>query len=236
MKISTVAVGSTFAVCVATAAHGAPVAIAEMSITAGSFFDNNYILSSPIPFDVIGPNTNLVGGYIGNGGLGRAAGDPDPDRIAGFEYALPLPVNIYTAAANLGDTNTHAGTLAGGPVPSGVVDAATGTITLDLSSWFVNDNDFDFNEGHAAATGTWDAGTHSYSLTWDVTVPGDVAITHTWTLEGLAHPVPEPSGVLLVVAAVGVLAARCRLQVRDESRRQADPDILSYGGVCDEMD
>jgi len=45
MKISTMAAVAILAVFVATAAHGAPVAIGAMSITAGSFFQETTMVS-----------------------------------------------------------------------------------------------------------------------------------------------------------------------------------------------
>lgn len=186
-------------------AQAAPLAIGEMSITGGSFFQTDW--AAPIPFSTIGPNTNLVVGYLGSGGVGRAAADPDPDRILGFEFGPPLlPVNVYTADANLGDTNSPPGTIPGGPVPSGVLDPAAGTIVMDLSSWFVNWNDDDFDEGHLAAIGSWDTVTHAYSLTWEVIPTPGIFISHIWTLQGVAHPVPEPASLGFVGIALVALA------------------------------
>lgn len=186
-------------------ASAATYAIASMNITSGGFSVDGFP-DGFVAFNYIGPNTNLVGGYIGSGGASVDASTPNPSRIAGANW-YNLPMSLYTAPANLGDTNTAAGTYTGGPVPSGLVDDAAGTITMDLSSLFGNWSDGDYitgtgrNDGitSAMATGTWNPSTHVYVLHWDSATTGPACapcVSH-WTLEGTANPVPIPPALWL---------------------------------------
>lgn len=190
------------------AASAATYSIASMNITSGGFSIVG-VPDSFTAFDYIGPNTNLVGGYIGAGGAGLHETIPDPYRIAGLQW-LDYPMNFYTAAASLEDINNPAGTYPGGPVPGGVLDDASGTITMDLSSWFRNWHEYDQmtgtgrNDGYtsALATGIWNPTTHVYILHWDSRTLGPPClrpggcVTH-WTLEGTASPVPLPAAIWL---------------------------------------
>lgn len=177
--------------------HTAIVSIGEMAITGGTFGFDQTGGEVILPFQTIGTNTNLVDGYIGTGGA-------DPDGILGMQYSGSL-LSIYTAATNLGDVNSVAGSLNGGPVASGTLDTMTGTITMDLSSWFANwsGNDISMGTGKddgitsAFATGTWDSITGEYSLSWQSLDTGPYLITSLWTLEGTASPVPLPSALWL---------------------------------------
>jgi hypothetical protein len=171
----------------------ATFAIDSMTITDGRFErDIGSGIFQGFAFDAIGPNTDLVSGYIGNSGSG----------VVSIAFG-PSPINAYTAAANLGDVNTPAGTLPGGPVPTGILDNSVGTITMDLSSWFANFDGTDFHAGtgkndgstSASANGTWDPLTGSYSLSW--TSVTAVFGTTVWTLEGVAAPVPIPPALYL---------------------------------------
>jgi hypothetical protein len=107
--------------------NAAILPIGQMNITGGTVDprgDGSFVLA----FQTFGPDTNLVGGYIGNGGAGRPPTTPDPDSIVGLQTSS-LWLNVYTAPANIGDDNTLSGTLAGGPVPSGTLDTVAGTIS-----------------------------------------------------------------------------------------------------------
>jgi len=152
--------------------HAATLSIDNMTITGGAFGLNQSGGAFILPFQTTGPNTNLVGGYIGSGGVGLDAAIADPNSILGMQYS-GFALNIYTAAENLGDDNTAAGSQIGGPLPSGVIDTVNGTITMDLSSWFANWNNNDIHVGTGKndgvtsefATGTWNAVTGEYILT-----------------------------------------------------------------------
>jgi hypothetical protein len=185
----------------------ATFAIDNMTITGGRFeYDIGSGIFLGFTLDTTGPNTDLVSGYIGNGGSGRPKATPDPDSIVGVSDFGGLPINVYTALENLGDDNTQAGDLTGGLVPTGTLDDTANTIEMDLSSWFANVNDTDFHAGTREnddpddptsehASGTWDPLTGSYSLSWtSVTTLFDTTV---WTLEGVATPVPVPAAVWL---------------------------------------
>lgn len=213
-------------------AGAAPVPIESMNITGGTFslwVDTNgdkrmdgsesFWFTTPVTF--IGPNTNLVSGYIGAGGAGRAQNQPDPNRIVGFDFpdrdntlnTNDLPVNTYTAASNLGDRKTPAGTQTGGPVPSGTVDAAAGTIAMDMSSWFANWGNADIRQG-GIASGDYSGVTGAYTMGWTnvMTVSG-TTYTSDWNLTGTAvAPVPLPAAALFfgtgLVSLAGILRQR----------------------------
>jgi len=179
-----------------------------MNITGGGVVVDNFP-DGFVPFYYLGPNTNLVGGYIGAGGSSLPSTAHDPNAIAVFDW-YSLPVSLYTAATNLGDTYSTAGTVTGGPVPSGHLDNLAGTITMDLSGLFGTWSDGDYitgtsrNDGitSARATGTWNPATRAYTLYWDSKTIGlacpepNGCVSH-WTLPGTASPVPVPAALWL---------------------------------------
>lgn len=209
--------------------------IASMNITGGGYkvWDSNgrQVFNPDTgeafwAFTTFGPNTNLVNGYIGNGGGGLSFLIPDPDTIAGNVW-FGAPVNMYTAATNLGDDITPAGTITGGAVPSGTLDDVNNTIEMDLSSLFGNWADIDFNIGtgksdgftSAFASGTWNPLTNAYALSWFTTVDNSVGgpclpinCTAEFTFEGTASAVPLPAAVWLfgsgLIGLAGVAGRR----------------------------
>jgi len=191
---------------VSLAVNAASFDIGSMTITSGEYDIDTSDGSGLAPFTTIGPNTNLVGGYIGNGGAGLLPGTPDPDRIVGDQFSS-FPINVYTAASNLGDTNTIAGSIAGGPVPTGTLDDVAGTITMDLSSLFFNWNDNDISVGtgksdgvtSALATGVWNPVTGQYSLSWtSLTGFGPKGnLVSSFSLSGNVTAVPVPATAIL---------------------------------------
>lgn len=184
--------------------------IASMSVTGGSLSEPFQELYPTLIY--IGPDTNLAAGYIGAGGA-----DTDPS-----EYALDslmvfalngLTAGIYTAAANLGDLDSPAGSIPGGSVPSGWIDTNAGTLTLDISSFFVNWGwDWSMTPWDGSdVTGSWDSATGVYNLHWSFYAPGG-GFGSNWNfgLTGVAMAVPEPSSNMLWIAGLGLLIARSR--------------------------
>jgi hypothetical protein len=210
-------------VLLSSVASAAQFQIAHMSISGGS-------LSEPMmgfyPTLIhIGPDTNLVGGYIGSGGTtttGPTDYAPDNLMVFGLEGAT---ASIYTAASNLGDISSPAGSQLGGAVPQGTLDPDAGTITLDVKSFFFNSNDSDLSIaptpwlGSLPVTGTWDSATGTYSLEWSFNVPG-FGFGSSWylSLTGIATPVPEASMAGLWVAGLGLLLPWVRSR---SARRQS---------------
>ncbi len=206
-----VAISTALALCVSFLSQttsAATYAIGNMNITGGGVSVDGFP-DGFIPFYYIGPNTNLVGGYIGAGGASLPYTSYDTSGIAAFNW-YGSPVSLYTASASLGDVNTPAGTFTGGPVPSGGLDTIAGTISMDLSSLFGTWNDGDYITGTGRsdgvtsilATGTWNLTTNAYTLHWDSRTLGpwcpgpDGCISH-WTVEGMASPVPVPTAIWL---------------------------------------
>lgn len=193
----------------APAVSAGQLQIAHMSVSGGS-------LSEPMlgyyPTLIhIGPDTNLVGGYIGSGGTTTTGpSDYAPDNLMVFELA-GATASIYTAASNLGDIYSPAGSQLGGAVPQGSLDPDAGTITLDAKSFFFNSSDTDLSIaptpwlGSPPVTGTWDSATGIYSLEWSFYVPGGFGSTWYLSLSGTATPVPEASTLGLWAAGLGLL-------------------------------
>jgi len=211
--------------------HASIFDVASMNITGGGYkvWDSN---GSPIAnpdtggfiwsFTTIGPDTNLVNGYIGDGGGGLPFSTPDSNAIIGTMW-FGAPANIYTAATNLGDDLTPAGTIAGGVVPFGTLDDINNTIEMDLSGLFGNWSNIDFNVGtgksdgftSALASGTWNPLTNAYTLSWFSTIDNSVGgpclptnCTAEFTFEGTANAVPLPATVWLfgsgLIGLIGV--------------------------------
>lgn len=191
------------------AASAATYSIDSMNITVGSATFDTFTSA----FDYIGPDTNLIAGYIGSGGASVDNMTLNPSRIASISNWFGLPGSFYTASSNLGDLLSPPGTYTGGPVASGVLDNVAGSISIDLRSWFVNWADGDYisgtgrNDGitSAMANGIWNPATHAYSLSWtSLTIGPDgslcaapVGCVTYWTLEGTANPVPVPAAIWL---------------------------------------
>ena len=201
------------------AVSAATYSIATRNITGGGVSVDDF-LDGMVPFFYLGPNTDLVGGYIGVGGAGLPAGSYDANGIGSLDW-YGSPVSLYTASANLGDAYTVAGSVTGGPVPTGTLDSVAGTITMDLSSLFGTWNDGDYIAGtgrpdgvtSAMAVGTWDPGSLAYTLYWDSLVFGPACspcVSH-WTLHGVASPVPAPAAFWLFGSGLlGLISVQCR--------------------------
>lgn len=99
----------------------------------------------------------------------------------------------------------------GGNPISAMVDAGSGTITVDLSSWTAHWNGTNFNQGTASAGGTWDAMTGAYSISWSSTVVGGpfTGQTGNWSLQGVAA-VPEASTYGMMLAGLGLVGFAVR--------------------------
>lgn len=137
------------------------------------------------------PGVDLVDGYTNLGNLFNFFGGP---------------VQYYTAAHNDGSTNTVAGLLTGGPVPSAYADAVNGTLTADLSSLIAEWNGTEFVQGNTA-TGTWNSVTGVYSISWSRLIVGGPfsGFTGSYTMTGIANAVPEPETYAMMLAGLGMV-------------------------------
>lgn len=163
-------------------------AISSMTITGGTFLPIG-IVGSPISFSMIGPNTNLVGGYIGNPVWANKQ-SYDPTAIVGAMFS-GKPLSVFTS--NLYSPS--------GPVPTG--DITGSTMTMDLSSWMWVWNGTVVTEimtSSPTGTAVCVGNTCTYSLAWAGTqVGGACDGTETaWTLTGTAQVVPIPAAAWLL--------------------------------------
>ncbi len=185
---------------------GASLVNAQAAIlNLGSLTINEASVSgTPVPgftvdLDILDPSTNILAAYasIAVTSIGGA------DQF------------VYTAASNT-DPNgmgPPAGSVPGGPVPSGTVDDVAGTIEVDMSSWFSDHGPFDQNLG-GTATGLWNSATGDYQMAWTVALndPRHPAFGSfvTWTVHGVASPVPVPAAVWLFGSGLLGLAGIAR--------------------------
>ncbi len=183
--------------------------IDEMNITSGTITRN--FLPTPDTINLkLTENTDLVGGYINK----NTSINGKPISISNFGMpggAMKPPQYVYTAASNI-NHNEHpnaplSGLIQGGPVPTGVVDDVKGTINMDLSSWFANHMIMDQNLGSENASGTWDAATGNYELSWTAKLRQGMAAggTITWNLQGnilKTSPVPVPGAIWFLGTAL----------------------------------
>lgn len=95
----------------------------------------------------------------------------------------------------------------GGPTINGTVDAATNSITVDLSNWTAHWNGTNFNQGASSVTGTWNSGTGAFNIAWASTVVGGPfnGQTGNWTLQGTAAAVPEAETYAMMLAGLGLI-------------------------------
>jgi hypothetical protein len=180
----------------AGALQAAPFAIDSLTVT-GASVTQNWVGGTTLGLSVL-PGVDLVAGYATVAITNLMGGDQ----------------TLYTAASNLNPNGLFAGgagMIAGGPAPSGTVDGASGTIAVDMSSWFSNHFAMDQNLG-GAASGTWNALTQDYTMSWTATLTQGMFMgnTVTWTLSGVAAPVPEPATFGLMAIGLAAVAMRAR--------------------------
>lgn len=148
---------------------------------------------------------NLVDGYHGAGAFNFGA---NPASIIDMTF-YGGAFNVYTAASNLGALNSPAGAIAGGPIPSGTVDFNTGTMSVDLSSWFTNNNGSDYYQGLSTVTGSviGTGTTGTFLARWSAIMPGGSynGFISTWTIQGNVIAVPEASTYGMMLAGLGLI-------------------------------
>ena len=168
-------------------AQAAIINLASLTITEASV-SGVAVPGFTVSLDIVDPSTNILAGYT------TIAVTTIP--IGGADQT------VYTAASNTNPNGMGpaAGTVPGGPVPSGTVDDVAGTIEVDMSSWFADHGMFDQNLG-GTAVGLWNSATGDYQMAWTVALngPGHPALGSfvTWTVHGVASPVPVPAAVWL---------------------------------------
>jgi hypothetical protein len=188
---------------------------------------------APITFVGYGTGSTNILGYNGTtpgSAVANNAFSADGIVSFGFGAGTPAPggtqktVNTYTAAANLGDVNSAAGTISGfAPVTFNIASMTNGaTFTADTSAWFANYNGTDFNQGSGRnlvdgaangsfATGTLSAcsgSTCSYTLNWSSYIVGGSfdGNTGVWNLSGtVTAAVPEASTYGMMLAGLGLV-------------------------------
>lgn len=182
------------------------VPVKEMRITSFSFdyvpplFGPDAVVSG----QAIGADTNLIDG----------ASDPL------FSFNLTIPTGLITYLYGM-----KAYTTAAAPA---FIDLASNQFSLDLSSFFmipVSSSPVNCGAGGpgqrpvcapipqgpagGVVTGGWNPATETFSLSWQRAIaqhpfPG---VTGSWTLQGIATPVPEPSTAALLASGFLATAA-----------------------------
>ena len=184
-------------VAASSSAFAASATIGDLTMTSGTFFMGG-VTTSPVAWtNTTNPTANMVSGYQSLGVLFPFFGNN---------------VSAYTAASNLGAANTPAGTIAGGPIPSGTMDTTAGTMNVNLSSLFANWNGSDFNQGNSAVSGTLSGcsgNSCTYNMTWSSLIVGGAfnGFTGTWTATGTVAAVPEASTYGMMIVGLGLVGA-----------------------------
>ena len=197
--------------------------INAMKITSGQLVRSFVPTDSakPIALDFTG-NTNLVAGYINKDtNAGSAISETNfrmvKDPTEPTQY-------VYTAASNIrhndewnGMAPPADGTISDPAyvVPTGTIDDALGTITMDLSSWFANHMGMNQNLG-GIAKGDWNPTDGKYEMSWVAILtqgnPNMIGKEITWTLKGetlAASPVPLPAAIwFLGTGFLGILGMK----------------------------
>jgi len=214
----------------AVAATGAQaITVTTASVTGGNFEMIGF--GAPIAFVGFGTGSTNIIGFDGTTPWSSVANTAiSADGIVGFGFgrgvfgSTQLTVNTYTAAANLGDVNSAAGTISGfAPVTFNIATVANGaTFTADTSAWFANYNGTDFNQGsgRSVVTGLADGSfatgtlsgcsglTCSYTLNWSSLIVGGAFDGNlgVWNVSGVVA-VPEASTYGMMLAGLGLVGA-----------------------------
>lgn len=160
----------------------------------------------------------------GSFNLGGSPGTPGSWAFSGAGQNLIGDINVaygssFTFFGNPVNVFSGDGTYApygGAPVQGGnpisaMADDVAGTITVDLSSWTAFWNGTNFNQGSAAATGSWNSTTGAFNISWSSTVQGGPfnGQTGNWSLQGVAA-VPEASTYGMMLAGLGLVGFAVR--------------------------
>ena len=192
MKVTMTKIAAATVLAMAsTAAMAVPVAATSMHALTGSF-NLGGSPGTPGSWNFSGAATELIGAQ--NTALGSS-----------FTF-FGGPVDVF-----LGDGTyaPYGGTaVQGGNPVSAMVDASAGTITVDLSSFTAFWGGTNFNQGSAAATGTYNAGNGTFNIAWSSTVVGGPfnGQTGNWSLQGNVAAVPEASTYGMMLAGLGLIS------------------------------
>lgn len=172
-------------------------------------------------------------GATGSFSLNGTPGTPNPWAFSGAGMDLTAannqaygssftffggPVNVFSGDGTYAPYNTGTADpdapVNGGPTINGVIDAAAGTITVDMSNWTANWNGTNFNQGAPVVTGTYNSGSNSFDIAWTSTVVGGAfnGQTGAWSLQGTvtAAPIPEASTYGMMLAGLGLVGFAVR--------------------------
>lgn len=196
MKFTMTKIAAAAALAMAsTAAMAVPVAATSMHALTGSFN--------------LGGSPGTPGSWSFSGAATELIGAQNTTFGSSFTF-FGNPVNVFVGD---GTYAPYGGTaVVGGNPISAMVDATAGTITVDLSSWTAYWNGTNFNQGSAAATGTYNAGTGTFNIAWSSTVVGGPfnGQTGNWSLQGNVAAVPEASTYGMMLAGLGLVGFAVR--------------------------
>lgn len=154
----------------------------------------------------LGGSPGTPGSWVFSGAGVEFIGASDVDFGSSFTF-FGGPVFAFLNTS--GSYVPHGGVaVVGGPIVTATVDDVAGTITIDLSAWTAHWNGTNFNQGSSTVTGTWDAVTGAYDVSWASTVVGGPfnGQTGNWTLQGTAvAAVPEAETYAMMLAGLGLV-------------------------------
>ena len=189
--------------------QSATLDILSLNITGGSFGLGNPAPENCTQVTGFEPYDCITSGTITMGAYQQGTADVNSvvtGEVTSFNF-FDSPVKIFTAASAPGAEANPTG------APSGTTDGGTGTITVDLNSWYMNWNGDYFRQGDIA-TGTYDAVTGGFDISWSALIVGGPFNGRLgyWNLTGAADvsAVPVPAAIWLFGSGLIGLAGLAR--------------------------
>lgn len=164
--------------------YAAIIEISSLNISAGNVLINGTI------------NTGLLPGEDPFIRMGDYQGVLDAGNIFGsiVTNSDPVITPFYGITLSSYGGNTYS-------APTGTINDVLGTITVDMRSWFVwqqNPSAGTLINNGGIATGTYNSLTGEFNMSWDGLIEnGTFPDPNTWTLNGTVNIVPIPASMWL---------------------------------------